>query len=63
MYGIDIPLGTGDLQLILGGVVLARFQSEHLHFFLERQLLRDGFRLLPLLLLGQPTGTGITVFG
>lgn len=61
MYGIDVPLGTGNLQLVPGGVVLARLQGKHFHLLLEGQLLRHGFGLLFLLLFRQPTRPGITI--
>lgn len=61
---IDVALGARDLQLVLGRLVLARLQGEHLHLLLERQLLGHLavlLLLLLLLLLLQAAGARITV--
>lgn len=57
---VNVSLGARNLQLVLGRVVFARLEREHLHLLLEGQLLRHRFGLLLLLLLGQPAGAGVT---
>lgn len=53
VHCIDVPLCPRYFQLILGRIILSRFQSKHLHLLLERQLLwhRISSPLLLLLLL------------